>query len=397
MIAPTSFFGDYGCHVRILEESRILQKAGHQVTICTYHMGEDVPGQDIRRTMPIPGRRDYEVGSSRHKLGFDVLLFGRAVASMFQVRPHIIHAHLHEGALMGRVLSWLWRVPLVFDFQGSLTGEMLDHHFVSAEGPFFKPLRRLEEFIDRASPRILTSSAHAARLLVSDFRCRPERIMCTPDCVNVEVFRPVPHNGDWAALKRAWGIPTDRLVVVYLGLLAEYQGTSHLIHAAQTICQRRNDVHFLIAGYPNVEQYHQLSQDLDIADHVTFTGRVHYQDAPRILSLGDIAVSPKLSKSEGAGKLLNYMAMGLPTVTFDTPVSREYLGEWGIHAAAGDTEDLAGRIMSLLDDPEGRQNIGRALRRRAEADYSWDVAGRTIIDVYDALSSYTDPMMRPTD
>ena len=33
MIAPTSFFADYGCHVRILEEARVLRKLGHEITI----------------------------------------------------------------------------------------------------------------------------------------------------------------------------------------------------------------------------------------------------------------------------------------------------------------------------------------------------------------------------
>ena len=50
------------------------------------------------------------------------------------------------------------------------------------------------------------------------------------------------------------------------------------------------------------------------------------QNASR-LALGDIAAGPKLSATEGAGKLLNYMSIGLPTVAFDTPVSREYLAD----------------------------------------------------------------------
>ncbi len=36
MIAPTSFFLDYGCHVRILEETRALLAQGMQVRIVTY-------------------------------------------------------------------------------------------------------------------------------------------------------------------------------------------------------------------------------------------------------------------------------------------------------------------------------------------------------------------------
>ena len=72
-LAPTSFFNDYGCHVRILEEARALQALGHTVTILTYYKGNDVPGIRIIRTAPTPWHRDYEVGSSRHKFAFDAL------------------------------------------------------------------------------------------------------------------------------------------------------------------------------------------------------------------------------------------------------------------------------------------------------------------------------------
>ena len=74
MIAPTSFFSDYGGHIRILEEARILRKSGQTVKIVTYYKGRDVDGLDIVRTPPTPWRADYEVGSSRHKFAFDVLL-----------------------------------------------------------------------------------------------------------------------------------------------------------------------------------------------------------------------------------------------------------------------------------------------------------------------------------
>ena len=42
-----------------------------------------------------------------------------------------------------------------------------------------------------------------------------------------------------------------------------------------------------------------------------------------------------ISRTEGLGKLLNYMAMGLPTVAFDVPVAREYLGDLGLYAETG--------------------------------------------------------------
>ena len=65
MVAPTSFFADYGCHVRILEEARVLQKLGLRITIVTYYKGRDLPDLEIVRTRPVPWREEYEVGSSR--------------------------------------------------------------------------------------------------------------------------------------------------------------------------------------------------------------------------------------------------------------------------------------------------------------------------------------------
>jgi hypothetical protein len=44
---------------------------------------------------------------------------------------------MHEGALIGGLLARLLRVPLVFDFQGSMTGEMVDHNFLRRDGRLF--------------------------------------------------------------------------------------------------------------------------------------------------------------------------------------------------------------------------------------------------------------------
>lgn len=382
MIAPTSFFADYGCHVRILEETRALQKEGCRVTICTYHNGQDVPGLDIHRTMSIPWRKGWEVGSSRHKIAFDILLFMRAAASMLRVRPDVIHAHLHEGALIAIVLSKLSGVPFVFDFQGSLTSEMVDHGFLKPGGLAYRLMRRLEEWIDRHAPYILTSSGHAAQLLTGEFHCEPGRLYCAPDAVNIAVFRPLPRDEAWAAYKQRWGIPEGRTVIVYLGLLAKYQGTDLLLEAARRLCAQRDDLHFIIAGYPHLGHYQRLAHEMGLDGQVTFTGRIPYDEAPRLLALGDLAVSPKLSKTEGAGKLLNYMAMALPTVAFDTPVSREYLGEYGVYAAPEDAADLARALGELADDPSRRQALGAALRRRAEERFSWEHCGERILEVY---------------
>lgn len=386
MIAPTSFFADYGSHVRILEEARILQRMGNRITLCTYHSGQNVDDLTIERTAGIPWRKGYEIGSSWHKIAFDALLSVKCATVLRRLRPDVIHAFLHEGALIGYPLSLRGKVPLVFDFQGSLTGEMIDHKFLQPDGLSHRLLYRLEELIVHLPQALIANSHHAAELLVRQFGCDRRKIHIVPDCVDSDRFRPGVIDGEERlALRAKLGIPPGRKMVVYLGLLAEYQGIDLLLQAAVHLLEARSDVHFLIMGFPNVEPYQKMAGRLGLAEHVTFTGRIPYENAPSYLALGDVAVAPKISATEGSGKLLNYMAMGLPVVAFDTPVSREYLGEQGVCVPLGDALTLAETLGALLDDPVRSMALGQQLRERASHYYLWPEAGEKILQVYQEI------------
>ena len=391
-IASTSFFADYGAHVRIWEETRALQKRGHRIVIATYHNGDNMPGFEIRRSWDVPWVKRTMVGASRHKLYLDVALSWRALRVAWEIKPDIIHAHIHESALIGSVLSKMFNVPLIFDYQGSLTSEMLDHGFLVRGGLSYPTFRALEDWIVKRADAIVTSTRHGADVLVREFGCPPDRIALVPDAVDVHRFRPLfelagedGHVTRAAGLRQELGIPPDRRVVGYLGLLAEYQGITHLLRAAQLLIQRGGNAHFLIMGFPGEARYLRMAEELGLGGRVTFTGAVQYEDAPRYLALVDVAVSAKLSQTEGNGKLLNYVAMGLPTVAFDTPVNREILGDLGVYAPYGDWTALAAELGGVLKDPAAAEQRGRALRAKAVAEHNWETSADQLLEVYDRV------------
>jgi len=387
MIAPTSFFLDYGCHVRILEEARVLQRLGHRVTIATYYLGRDIADLEIVRTRPTPWRADYEVGSSLHKLAFDVFLGWRVLDLVLSRSFDLIHGHLYEGALMGTVLGRLRGLPLVFDRQGSLTAEMIDHGFLRPQGQWYRWMRLLEQRIDEMADLTITSTQQGAVQLTRTLGARAERVRPLPDCVSLDYFRPDVLTAEQVAAQRAaLGLPPEGPVIVYLGLLADYQGVPQLLEAARLLKERGAVAHFLVMGFPNVDHYRRLAEEMGIAGRVVFTGKVPYEEAPARLALGDIAVAPKLSATEGSGKILNYMAMALPVVAFDTPVSREYLGSLGVYATPpGDAAALADGIQELVNAPELRRRLGQQLRLRAARHFSWERAGRQLETIYREL------------
>ncbi len=387
MIAPTSFFLDYGCHVRILEEARALQDSGQQVRIVTYYLGRNWPGLDIIRSRPTPWRADYEVGSSRHKIAFDVLLFVRALQETLRWRPDVIHGHLHEGALIGAVIGRLRGIPSVFDFQGSLTGEMLDHGFIRKDSAAHTWWRRLEASIIEMPDAIVTSTTHGTVLVEQGFG-RTESVHPLPDSVNLDFFCPTCLTPEARAAERAaLGIPPERRVIVYLGLLADYQGVPQLLAALAQLRAQDVPVSCLVMGFPGVEAYSERAHAMGLtAQDVVFTGKIPYDRAPEYLALGDVAVAPKLSATEGSGKILNYMAMGLPVVAYDTPVSREYLGSLGVYAAPlGDVTALAHALASVVADPSAAQALGERLRERADRHFSWARTGRQLMHIYQGL------------
>jgi len=383
MIAPTSFFADYGCHVRIFEQASRLATRRHEIVMCTYHSGRDVAGLEIYRTPRIPWRQAAEVGSSWHKLILDILLFILVFRTARRFRPDVLHAYLHEGALIGILVGRLLGIPLIFDFQGSLTSEVVDHRFLKPSNPFLRPLRSLERWIDRRPAIVLANSHHSAGLLVNHFGVAPSRIRTAPDCVDTERFHhPAEIRAEETIRAReAWNIPPEALVIIYLGLLAPYQGTDLLLHAFKLIDPRLN-IHLLIMGFPDEEDYRKMADNLGIAERVTFTGAVPYAEVHRMLALGHIAVGPKISETEGSGKLLNYMAMGLPTVAFDTPVSREYLGGAGVLTPLGDVDAFSAALVWLVQNPGECAERGRQLRRRAIERFEWQTAIHEIESAY---------------
>ncbi|MGI8688432.1 MAG: glycosyltransferase family 4 protein [Thermomicrobiales bacterium] len=383
MIAPTSFFADYGAHVRPLEEIRALQRLGHRVTVCTYHNGHDVPGITIQRSIDIPWRKRVIVGTTRHKLYLDAALLAVVLREMHRIKPDIIHAHLHEGALIGQTARATHHAPLLFDYQGSLTSEMTDHGFLGPASMLRAPLARLERTINHAADMIVTSTHHAASRLRADGEMPAEKIICIPDAVDTLRFRPDALPASERTLLRAQlGIrPTDK-VVAYLGLLAPYQGTDMLLEAAADVLRRVPDAFFLVMGFPGNERYRVLAERLGIAHRISLPGQIPYLDAHRYLALGDIAVAPKLSETEGNQKIFNYLATGLPVIAFDTPASREILGDHATFATRGDVGSLAERITALLSDPATARRTGLAGRMIALQNFSWERRGTELLRAY---------------
>ncbi len=365
--------------MRIFEESRALLDLGYDVSICTYKNGINPDRLSIDR---IPFTlKNLKPGPSYHRIYLDGLLLSSTLAHSLAHTPDVIHAHLHEGVICTALHSRLLDRPLVIDLQDSLIDELVWHKFLKRDGILYRIASHLEKLLVKCADFTICSSLPVYDIVANKFDV--ENCALLPDCVDTETFRPMRKNWD---LLRKLRIPEGRKIVVYLGTLSHIQGTDILLQAIRILLNNYQNVHFLIMGFPNVEKYRLLAKSLKISDHVTFTGEVDYfSEAPFFLSAGDIAVAPKLYTTESNGKMLLYMAMGLPTVVFDNPTNRFLIGELGIYAKKTDPATLAEAILQALLAYPPDQRLSVALRNRALALFSKEVFRSKLLHIYEAV------------
>jgi len=379
-IAPTPFFVDRGGHVQIYEQARALQTLGNQLELCTYHIGRDMPGIRTYRIARIPWYHKTDAGPSYQKLYLMIMLFFLAWKRVRIFKPDMIHGHGWDGCWIAYALHVLTGTPFVFDMQGSFTGEIVAHGYAKTNSTFFKLLKWIERRTLHLGP-VVTQSEQMVADAIRDFGVRPDRIYHTYDGVDTDEFRP---GLDASDLRTALRLPSDKQIVVFLGLLKAYQGVDSLLEAIHILVYdlQYTGAYFLIMGFPDADVYAQRAATMGIGDYTCFPGKIDYKQAARYLALGDVAVAPKLSPTEGDGKIYNYLANGLPIVAYDRPASKEILGDLAFYAELGNARSLADALHAALTDHVRAAELGRRGREMAVERYSWIAVARRLVAAY---------------
>jgi glycosyltransferase involved in cell wall biosynthesis len=84
-------------------------------------------------------------------------------------------------------------------------------------------------------------------------------------------------------------------------------------------------------------------------------------------------------------KVLEYMAMARPIVSFELIEARHSAGDAAVYVPANDEEAFAQAISDLLDDPARRAEMGQSGRRRLEEHLSWDSSRQHLVEFYQRL------------
>lgn len=376
-IAPTPFFSDRGCHIRIRGIVLALQRIGIGNLLVTYPIGREIDGVDSARCARIPGYTKTEAGPSAFKYAADLLMIWTTAKRIRSFRPELLHCHLHEGLLIGWLAKWLAfrpRLPLVFDMQGSLVGELDAHGYFNRREWLRRTFSWLEQHIVRRADFILCSSQGSADLLKALFNFDTDRVVVARDGADVTRDSQgdfVPH-----------GIEPNRPIVIYTGGLTEAKGLGALKSLFLIAHQQGLPMQFLVIGYP-VEELERFVEKNGMGESVSIQGQVSFDKLGQYLAAADIALEPKAAGSgEASGKIVNYMGAGLPVVCYDTPNNRDILNNDGYFAEPGNVDDLLAGVQRALTEKNVSKEIATRNRQRVTEMFSWDRTVDNIMTAY---------------
>jgi len=415
VIAPTPFYANRGCHMRIRGEAEALRKKGRKILITTYKEGENVPEIKVIRSPFGVGSFGQGVAATWKNIPAGFFLFWSVLYETIYRRPTVLYGHLFEGVAIGIAVKYLaiplslfnYNPILVLDAQDSLAEKMASYRMIKKNSSLFNFFRWLERFILFFPDFIFASSVQGVRSL-KEIRPRSNPLSL-PDGISifqkgitsVKIKKFGGSDGKSQALSRIssyFSLPQVSLiekwikdkntVLLYTGSYSPAKGFPAFIEQCLPSLLKNKNLRFLFGGgdYTGIANLDKLIKanpdkiislvDLNLKNLVFFS------------ILGDIAIDCKPPQtSESSGKILNYMAVGLPIVCFDQENNKFFLAENGLYAK--NYSALSKNILTLANDLARRAELGKANSERAWNKFTWD---KTVEKMLECLAR--DPRLK---
>jgi glycosyltransferase involved in cell wall biosynthesis len=374
---------------RVWQEATTLAANGYTVSvICPTGKGHDeryerLEGIDIYRH-PLPFEADGALG---YLLEYGTALFWEFFLAFRVLRRggfDAIHACNPPDLifLVGGFFKLFLGKKFLFDHH-DINPELYEAKF-GRRGFFWKLMVWLERATFRTADVSIATNESYRQIAIERGGMPPEDVFVVRSGPKLERLRIIPPQTELKCGKK--------YLVGYVGVMGKQEGIDLLLKAARRIVHElgRDDVHFgLVGGGTELSAMQELAQELAISEHVTFTGRVPDDQLLAMLNTADVCVNPDVANpmndKSTMNKIMEYMALGKPIVQFDLAEGRFSAREASLYARQNDVDDLADKIVELLDDPERRAEMGAFGRKRVTEELEWSYEVPKLLRAYDRL------------
>ena len=301
------------------------------------------------RLRDLMSRERFDIIHDNQTLGYGLLLAKSLGVPIVATIHHPISVDM--AASLAEVKSWLTRFR-----------RTIFYSFLIMQG-----------VVSRRMDRVVAVSKTSAEDAIRAFKLRQDRVRIVHNGVDTGIFRRLDH------------VEKEPNSLVIVGKTEDKKKGVHFLLKAVQLLKDDVDVKVSVVGKqdPDDGYRRKLVQELGIGDRVAFTGHVGADELARLYSSAEIAVTASLYEGFGL-PAAEAMACGTPVIATRAGALPEIVGEHGtgILVPPADPPALAAAIKRLLADKQLRQRMGDAARKRIEESFSWEVAARKTLEVY---------------
>ena len=396
--------GRYGKHVcivvqnlpvpfdrRVWAECRALRAAGYEVSVvCPKGKGDpsyaELEGVHLYKYRAFP------------PITRQVMFVAEYAYSILATLVHLVRAWRRRPFSVVQVCNppdvlWaaafpfqvLFGVKLVFD-QHDLCPELYLSRFGTAAALPYKALVLTEKITYKLASAVISTNESYRAVAMTRGGKRP---------ADVTVVRTGP---DPSRMRRGEPEPELRRghehLLVYIGVMGPQDGVDMALRAMHHIVhvRGRTDVALTLIGDGDAgPELRKLAVELDLGEHVHFTGRAPDDLVKRVMSTADIGLSPDpknpLNDVSTMNKTMEYMAYELPVVAFDLVETKVSAADAALYATPNEIDAYADLVLELLDDDVRRKQMGAAGRRRVEDVLAWERQTGPYVAVHHRLTT----------
>ncbi|MEI2578289.1 glycosyltransferase family 4 protein [Scytonema sp. PRP1] len=190
------------------------------------------------------------------------------------------------------------------------------------------------------------------------------------------------------------GIDPEAKLVLYVGRFDPRKGIETLVRAVAESKLRSEKLQLIIGGGSRPghsdgmerSRIENIVAELGMSDFTTFPGRLSQQILPYYYAAADVSVVP--SHYEPFGLVaIEAMASHTPVVASDVGGLQFTVvpEETGLLAPPQDVGAFSAAIDRILANPQWRDQLGQAARKRVETKFSWEGVASELAELYTQL------------
>lgn len=375
----------YPFDVRVRREAHALRDAGYQVTVISPRGAsqpwiESIDGISVYRFPAPPGG----VGVVGYAFEFGYATFVMLLLAAWIVLRKgvdVIHAANPPDTLF--IIGALFKLfgkKFVFDHHDLAPETYLSRFRQPQPNLVYKILRTLERCSYVVADIVIATNGSYKQLALTRGRKQPDKVFVVRNGPPLS-FQPV--EADPNLVQRATHL------IGYIGTMGPQDGVDYwlrAIHEMVFTLGRRDFLAIIIGSGDAAPSLHALAKELQIEPYVWFTGRISDIDARKFLSTVSVCVHPDplspLNDKSTMNKMMEYMALGKPTVAFDLVETRFSAQGAALYVRPNDEREFAEQVNWLLDHPTECEKMGNIGRHRVAHSLAWEYSVPELLRAY---------------